>query len=134
RFNRTRELLEKRHDVELTTRVLSFRPADPIPGPTDVVAVVRWRAPMLECTLLPPSGVAALGEHRAELSVPQLAVLARPTAGQAPRPEVLAKIGSELANLVLGKDNTSLLEQHAESRLVIQHDAASSAIPFETLR
>jgi hypothetical protein len=134
RFKRTRKLLEKRDDVELTTRVLSFRPADRVPGPTDVVAVVRWRAPTLECTLLPPSGVAALGEHRAELPVPRLAMLAQPTAGRAPRPELLARIGLELANLVFGKDNTSLLERHPQSRLVIQHDAASSAIPFETLR
>lgn len=135
RFARTRKLLEARDDVVLTIRELSFRTTDPIPRPTstDVVAIVRWRPPTLECTLLLPSGVAALADHRTQLSEAELAALSRASAGQAPSAAELKRVGVDLARLVLGEDNAALLERHTESRLVIQHDAASAAIPFETL-
>lgn len=136
RFERLKAFLESRPKVAFTHKTIpDLDPEPAAPSSEDLVAIVRRKSDELRCTLLLPSGPAVSVEHVSSLTDAQLAALNRATEDTAPELPSLDAMGSAVADLLFDRRGAGELEKHAsDRRLVIQHDAESAAIPFETLR
>lgn len=134
RFERLKRALGENEDVSLTLRELPEFVADPPAEKRgDAIAVVRvLDENTLQSTLLLPSGPAVSREHRHAFS--DFKALDHSAETTTPSLETIARIGTNLSELLFGKAGSELLREHAGATLVIQHDVESASIPFETLR
>jgi hypothetical protein len=101
--------------------------------PRDVLITTRYADGALHVTVLPPDGAAAALARSAPMTAAQLSALGRVDAFAAPAETLTDALGQALARSLLGPDGTAVVGRLADRRLVIQHDVASAALPFETL-
>jgi CHAT domain/WD domain, G-beta repeat len=133
RFNELRAFLEKQDDVSLVVREIPEAVQQlPASSRGDAVLFVRFADGILRSTLLLPSGPAVSREYTSRLSNDELKALSRGDNPVAPPVAELDKIGLRLAELLLGPD--AKVDVSPETRLVVDHDIESAALPFETLR
>lgn len=136
RFERLKTYLSQRERVALshkTIREVDSKPATP-PN-EDLLAIVRRTGDQVRCTLLLPNGGAASHENERSITDQQLEELNLASNERSPPLETIQQIGRKVALLLFEDGVAQQLEEAAlQRRLVIQHDLASSAIPFETLR
>ncbi len=134
RFDTLKACLGKRPDVELVVRELPETVLEPdLRRREDAVAVVRLVNGELRTTLLLPAGAAASNEHPKPLAEHAIEALNQANSPIAPPKDELAKMGAELSSWLFD-GSTTYFDEHPETRLVVQHDVASSALPFESLR
>lgn len=136
RFERLRELLEKRSGVKLTTRRLTVDRPTPMVQGREAYLQVSLESGVLNATFLPPSGIGIGSTHRLELSeelLDSFAIGEGDAKKSTPSLATLATRGTELAKLLLGEEAPEMLARCDGVRLVIVHDPAASKLPFEIL-
>jgi len=134
RFERLRDYLRTRDDVSLVVRELVETAVVPEQRRReDAIVVVRLEKGQLRSTLLLPSGPAVSQEQIRSVTVEDIAAMNQADSAITPPQGKLAKMGTELAQWLFGPA-AKLLDQYPETRLVVQHDLESSALPFESLR
>lgn len=133
RFERLQEVLRKQPDTTLTTRILERRPPIEVTAREDLVASVRYENDFIHSIVLPPRGVAAAAANRERITPEDLEELTKSYASVPPPWAELQPLGAEVAAKVFGKSGCKLLRDYSKHRLVVLHDPASSAIPFELL-
>ena len=132
RFDKIQAYLRQREDVSLVVRELDeLAPPPSQPRLGDILAFVRLADDTLRTTLLLPTGAAVSAETTATLTAEALEALTRPS--KPPSLEELGELGDQLGKLLFGTVAT-LFDGNPDRRLVVQHDLASAALPFEALR
>jgi hypothetical protein len=123
----------KRPGVTLSVRKLvTVAEVRPAAADRDVIVTVRYEGETLYTTILPPKGSAAAWEGKTALSLQQFDALA-PQESTTPAKAELARIGNTLAKALFDAEGRRRMLANKEYRLVVQHDAKSSALPFESL-
>jgi hypothetical protein len=127
-------ILRGERDVEVSHVVAPIAPpVEARPGKQRTFVAVRQAADEIDVAVLVPHANGLAPNFRLSLSKAERDKLAGTTYDATPRGDDLAARGAQIAKLLFGEDAGRVLSAIGDSEVVIVHDAASSALPFETL-
>ena len=136
RFKSLCEVLGEDPGIKLTTkRALTKISVEPRP-PESMILFVTAAEDRLLTSCVPPGSSAVTADTDAQLSNADLARLSQgigPDKRSTPNLATLEQRGSELAELLFGANAAAILSACKGSRIVVNHNAAASKVPFEML-